>query len=113
MGLLPRCHQQGYRPSRRQEPSRGEGVGRGGQVEQFPVPIPFQKLIQTLHQAILCGLVVSGDVFHVGAHQNEQLRPARSKPSNRQRFSRSDHAIRLLVFYLTDMSHGMRHVPRY
>ena len=39
---------------------RGGGRSGGGQVEQFPVPIPFQKLIQTLHQAILCGLVVSG-----------------------------------------------------
>ena len=74
---------------------------------------PLKEAIQTLHQAILCGLVVKGDVFHVAAHQNESPRPARSRPSNRQRFSRPDHGIRLLVFYLTDTQHGMRHVPCY
>ena len=34
-----------------------------------------KEAIQTLHQAILCGRVVSGDVFHVGTHQNEPPRP--------------------------------------
>ena len=33
------------------------------------------------------------------------------EPSNRQRFSRPDHGIRLRVFYLTNMEHGMCHVP--
>ena len=47
-----------------------------GQIEQGTVPIPFKEAIQTLHQAILCGLVVSGDVFHIAAHQNEPPRPA-------------------------------------
>ena len=31
----------------------------------------------------------------------------------RQRFSRADYGMRLLVFYLTDTKHGMRHVPCY
>ena len=38
---------------------------------------------------------------------------ARSRRSNRQQFSRPDHGIRLLVFYMTDTEHGMRQVPCY
>ena len=75
--------------------NRQGGRRSGGQAEQGPILIPFKEAIQTLHQAILCGLVVSGDVFHVAAHQNERPRPVRSRPSNRQRFSRPDHGIRI------------------
>ena len=73
----------------------------GGRSNNFRFRSSSKEAIQTLHQAILCGLVVSGDVFHVAAPQNEPPRPARSRPSNRQRFSRPDHGIRLPVFYLT------------
>ena len=93
--------------------NRQGGRRSGGQAEQGPILIPFKEAIQTLHQAILCGLVVSGDVFHVAAHQNERPRPVRSRPSNRRWFSRPDHGIRIWVFYLTDTEDGMRHVPCY
>ncbi len=42
-----------------------------GQVEQFPVPIPFQEAIESLHET---GLVVGiglGDALHVGADKDQ------------------------------------------
>ena len=37
---------------------------------------------------------------------------ALARPSRRHQVSRSDHGRRLLVLYLTDTDHEMRHVPR-
>ena len=34
-------------------------------------------------------------------------------PLDRQQFSRPDHGIRFLVFYITDTEHVIRHVPCY
>ena len=53
----------------------GNGISLLRQTEHITVPIPLKEAVQPLHQAILCGLVVSGDVFHIAAHQNEPPRP--------------------------------------
>ena len=71
-------------PSQRQEPSAGVSGKQPDRhwwkVEQCAGLIPLKEAIQTLHQAILCGLVLSRYVFHVGACQNKLPRPARLKP---------------------------------
>ena len=43
----------------------------GGQVEQFPVPIPFQEAIESLHEAGLEVGIGLGDVLHVGADEDQ------------------------------------------
>ena len=41
------------------------GLGLWRQIEQSAVPIPLKKAVQTLHQAIICGLVGSCFIFHL------------------------------------------------
>ena len=42
-----------------------------GQVEQFPVPIPFQEAIESLHEAGLAVGIGLSDVLHVGADEDQ------------------------------------------
>ena len=54
--------------------ARGKGGRRfflEDQTEQFPVPFPFQKAIESLHEAGLAVGIGLGDVFHVGADENQ------------------------------------------
>ena len=54
--------------------ARGKGGGRfflEGQVEQFAVPVPFQKAIEFLHETGLAVGITLDDVFHVGTDENQ------------------------------------------
>ena len=42
-----------------------------GQVEQFPITVPFQELIESLHETGHRNRVVLGDVLQVGAHEDQ------------------------------------------
>ena len=42
-----------------------------GQVEQFSIPVPLQEYIKSLHEAISLFGIVSGDMLHVGAHEDQ------------------------------------------
>ena len=54
--------------------ARGKGGRRfflEDQTEQFAVPFPFQKAIESLHEAGLAVGIGLGDVFHVGTDENQ------------------------------------------
>ena len=43
----------------------------GGQVEQFPVTVPFQEAIESLYDAGLEVRICLDDVLHVGADEDQ------------------------------------------
>ena len=52
--------------------SRGcRSVLLAGQVEQRPIAVPFQEYIEPLQEAIPLGGIVAGDVFEVGAQEDQ------------------------------------------
>ena len=62
----------------RTDPARSSARGKEGrrffledQTEQFAVPFPFQKAIESLHEAGLAVGITLGDVFHVGTDENQ------------------------------------------
>ena len=42
-----------------------------GQVEEFSIAVPFQEYIEPLQEAIALGGIVAGDVFEVGAQEDQ------------------------------------------
>ena len=57
--------------------------------------------------------IVDAEVVFACVLEDGETLAVQSRPSNRQRFSRPDHGIRLRVFYLTDIEHGMRYISYY
>ena len=62
----------------RADPKSSRARRKGGrrffledQTEQFAVPFPFQKAIESLHEAGLAVGITLGGVFHVGADENQ------------------------------------------
>ena len=52
-----------------------------GQIEQFPIPIPFQEAIESLHEAGLAIGIGLDDVLHVGADEDQAAGMAERFPS--------------------------------
>ena len=42
-----------------------------GQVEEFSIAVPFQEYIEPLHEAIPLAGILAGDVFQVGAQEDQ------------------------------------------
>ena len=79
---------------------RGRVIG-----PQDQCPVPFVLIVDAE--------VVFACVLEDGEALAAQVLLRGRDPQIGNGFSRSDHEIRLLVFYLTDTKHGMRHVPCY
>ena len=42
-----------------------------GQIEEFPIAVPFQEYRKSLHEAISLAGIVAGDVLEVGAPEDQ------------------------------------------